>query len=211
MAKGILGKKLGMTQIFSESGTLVPVTVIEAGPCTVVQKKTVDSDGYEAVQLGFGEKRERLFNKPVKGHYEKAGSKPKRWLREFRVSNDDVLAQGSVGDEIKADIFAAGDKVDVSGKSRGKGFAGPIKRHGFSRGPMSHGSHYHRGPGSLGSIDAMRVFKGKKMAGRKGNERKTIQGLEVVKVDADRNLLLIKGSVPGAKGTLVVVRESVKA
>ncbi len=211
MAKGILGKKLGMTQIFSEDGALVPVTVIEAGPCTVVQKKTVDSDGYNAVQLGFGEKRERLFNKPAKGHFAKAGLKPRRYLREFRVNDNDELAQGNVGDEIKAAIFAAGDKVDVTGTSRGKGFAGPIKRHGFSRGPMSHGSHYHRGPGSLGSIDPMRVFKGKKMAGRKGNERKTIQGLEVVKVDTDRNLLLIKGSVPGAKGTLVVVRESVKA
>ncbi len=211
MAKGILGKKLGMTQIFSEDGALVPVTVIEAGPCTVVQKKTVDSDGYNAVQLGFGEKRERLFNKPTKGHFAKAGSGPRRYLREFRVNDDDELAKGSVGDEIDAAIFAAGDKVDVTGTSRGKGFAGPIKRHGYSRGPMTHGSHYHRGPGSLGAVDAARVFKGKKMAGRKGNQRKTIQGLEVVKVDTDRNLMLIKGSVPGAKGTLVVVRESVKA
>ncbi len=211
MAKGILGKKLGMTQIFNEEGALVPVTVIEAGPCTVVQKKTVDNDGYSAVQLGFGTKRERLFNKPSKGHFDKAGVKPRRYLREFRVTEEDDLAQGSIGDEVKATIFAAGDKVDITGTSRGKGFAGPIKRHGFSRGPMSHGSHYHRGAGALGSIDPMRVFKGKKMAGRKGGNRTTIQGLEVIKVDDDRNLLLIKGSVPGAKGTLVIVNESVKA
>ncbi len=211
MAKGILGKKLGMTQIFNEEGALVPVTVIEAGPCTVVQKKTVDNDGYSAVQLGFGTKRERLFNKPSKGHFDKAGVKPRRYLREFRVTEEDDLAQGSIGDEVKATIFSAGDRVDITGTSRGKGFAGPIKRHGFSRGPMSHGSHYHRGAGALGSIDPMRVFKGKKMAGRKGGNRTTIQGLEVIKVDDDRNLLLIKGSVPGAKGTLVIVNESVKA
>lgn len=210
MVKGILGKKLGMTQIFSEEGTLIPVTVIEAGPCIVVQKKTIESDGYNSIQLGYGEKRENLFNKPLKGHYDKANVKPQRYLREFKVSEADDLASLNVGDEVKADIFAEGDKVDVTGTSKGKGYQGPIKRHGFSRGPMTHGSHYHRGVGSLGSVDASKVFKGRKMAGRMGGERRTIQALEIVKVDLERNLLLIKGAVPGVKGSMVTVRNTVK-
>ncbi len=210
MAKGILGKKLGMTQIFNEQGSLIPVTVIEAGPCTVVQRKTVDSDGYGAVQLGFGEKRERLFNKPLKGHFAKANVQPLRVLREIRVNDSEDFAGLNVGDQVKADVFAEGDKVDVTGVSKGKGYQGPIKRHGFHRGPMSHGSKYHRGPGSLGGVDAARVFKGRKLAGRMGGDRRTTQGLEVVKVDLERNLLLIKGAVPGVKGSMVMVRNTVK-
>lgn len=211
MAKGILGKKLGMTQIFTEEGFLIPVTVIEAGPCTVVQKKTAETDNYAAVQLGFGEKRERLFNKPLKGHFAKADAKPTRFLREFRVEESDELSGLNVGDEVKVDIFAEGEKVDVTGTSRGKGFQGVIKQYGFHRGPMSHGSHYHRGVGSLGSVDPARVFKGRRLPGRMGGRRRTTQGLEVVKVDTERNLLLVKGAVPGAKGTLVMVKNSFKA
>ena len=162
MAKGILGKKLGMTQIFDEQGALIPVTVIEAGPCTVVQKKTMETDGYEAVQLGFGEKREKLFNKPLKGHFAKAGVKPMRYLKEFRLDKTDELSSLNVGDEVKVDIFSEGEKVDVTGVTKGKGYQGPIKRHGFARGPMSHGSKYHRGIGSLNSVDPARVFKGRK-------------------------------------------------
>ncbi len=210
MAKGILGKKLGMTQIFNEQGALVPVTVIEAGPCTVVQKKTVETDNYNAVQLGFGEKRERLFNKPQKGHFAKANVTPTRYLREFRVAENDDFADLNVGDVVKVDIFQEGEKVDVTGTSRGKGFQGVIKRHNFGRGPMSHGSRYHRRVGSLGAVDPARVFKGRKLPGRMGGKRTTIQGLEVVKVDLERNILLVKGSVPGAKGTLVIVKESKK-
>ncbi len=206
---GILGKKIGMTQIFSEAGALIPVTVIEAGPCIVVQKKTVENEGYNSIQLGFGEKRERLFNKPLKGHFAKANVKPKRYLREFRVE-DDKFAALNVGDEVKVDIFSEGQKVDVIGVTKGKGYQGPIRRHGFRRGPMSHGSRYHRGVGSLGSVDPARVFKGRKMAGRMGGNRRTIQALEVVKVDLERNLLLIKGAVPGAKGSLVTVHNTVK-
>jgi large subunit ribosomal protein L3 len=163
MPKGILGKKIGMTQVFTEKGLAIPVTVIEAGPCVVVQKKTVESDGYQAIQLGFGEKRERLFNKPIKGHYAKNNIRPRRYLREIRVEDVDAY---QVGQEIKADIFAAGEKVDVVGTSKGKGFAGGIKRHGFHRGPMSHGSKYHRGAGSLGAKGPARVFKGRKLPGR---------------------------------------------
>lgn len=210
MAKGILGKKLGMTQIFNEEGSLIPVTVIEAGPCTVVQKKTTESDGYNSVQLGFGEKRERLFNKPLKGHFAKVNIQPKRYLKEIRVEEKDELAALSVGDQVKADIFSEGEKVDVTGITKGKGYQGPIKRHGFHRGPMSHGSKYHRGIGSLGSVDPARVFKGRKMAGRMGGNRRTIQALEIVKVDLERNLLLIKGAVPGVKGSLVMVHNTVK-
>ena len=210
MAKGILGKKLGMTQIFNEQGSLIPVTVIEAGPCTVVQKKTVDNDGYDAVQLGFGEKRERLFNKPTKGHFAKADLKPLRYLREVRMRESEDFASLNVGDQVKADVFTDGDKVDVTGISKGKGFQGVIKRHGFHRGPMSHGSHNHRSPGSIGAVDAARVFKGKKLPGRMGGKQRTTQGLEVVKVDLERNLLLIKGAVPGVKGSLVMVRNTVK-
>lgn len=210
MAKGILGKKLGMTQIFDEQGTLIPVTVIEAGPCTVVQKKTAEKDGYEAVQLGFGEKRERLFNKPLKGHFDKAGVKPRRYLKEFRLDQADELSSLNVGDEVKVDIFTEGEKVDITGITKGKGYQGPIKRHGFARGPMSHGSKYHRGIGSLNSVDPARVFKGRKMAGRMGGVKRTVQNLEIVKVDSERNLLLVRGAVPGVKGSLVTVRSTAK-
>lgn len=211
MAKGILGKKLGMTQIFDADGALIPVTVIEAGPCTVVQKKTEDTDGYNALQLGFGDKRAKLVNKPEKGHFDKAGVSAKRHVRELRLRGDEELASLSVGDNVSVDVFAAGERVDVTGISRGKGFQGSIKRHGFSRGPMAHGSHYHRGPGSLNSVDAARVFKGRKLPGRMGGKRRTVLSLEVIKVDSERNLLLVKGAVPGAKGSFVEVRESVRA
>ena len=197
-----------MTQVFTEKGLAIPVTVIEAGPCVVVQKKTVESDGYQAIQLGFGEKRERLFNKPIKGHYAKNNIRPRRYLREIRVEDVDAY---QVGQEIKADIFAAGEKVDVVGTSKGKGFAGGIKRHGFHRGPMSHGSKYHRGAGSLGAKGPARVFKGRKLPGHLGAERVTVQNLEIIKVDADRNLLAVKGAIPGPKGGLVLVKPSVKS
>ncbi|MHB8984486.1 MAG: 50S ribosomal protein L3 [Eubacteriales bacterium] len=208
MPKGILGKKVGMTQIFTDTGLAVPVTIIEAGPCVVVQKKTPEKDGYSAIQVGFGEKRERLFNKPQKGHFTRAGVKPLRFLREFRVEN---VENYQVGQEIKADVFAEGEKVDVVGKSKGKGFAGGIKRHGFHRGPMAHGSKYHRRPGSLGAKGPARVYKGRKLPGHLGNERVTIQNLEVVKIDAGRNLLAVKGAVPGPRGSLVVVKETAKS
>lgn len=208
MAKAILGKKLGMTQIFTADGKVTPVTVIEAGPCVVVQRKSTAHDGYEAIQVGFGKKRERLFTKAEKGHFEKAGVKPMRFLREFRVESSEQFA---VGQEIKADVFATGDKIDVTGKSKGKGFAGVIKRHGFARGGMSHGSMYHRRVGSLGATDPARVFKGRKLPGRMGGDRVTIQGLTVAGIDIDRNLILVRGAVPGTRGGLVVVRETVKA
>lgn len=208
MAKAILGMKLGMTQIFTADGKVTPVTVIEAGPCVVVQRKSTAHDGYEAIQVGFGKKRERLFSKPERGHFEKAGVKPMRYLREFRVESSEQFA---VGQEIKADLFATGDKIDVTGKSKGKGFAGVIKRHGFARGGMSHGSTYHRRVGSLGATDPARVFKGRKLPGRMGGDRVTIQGLTVAGIDMDRNLILVRGAVPGTRGGLVVVRESVKA
>lgn len=208
MPKAILGKKVGMTQIFTDEGIAVPVTVIEAGPCTVAQKKTIDKDGYNAIQLGFGEKRENLFNKPMKGHFEKAGIKPKRFLREVRV--DDIDAY-EVGQEIKADIFTPGEKVDVVGTSKGRGFAGSIKRHGFHRGPMAHGSKYHRGSGSLAAKGPAKVFKGRKLPGHYGAERVTIQNLEVVRADAGQNLLAVKGAIPGPRGGLVMVKQSIKA
>ena len=211
MAKGILGKKLGMTQIFSAEGLLIPVTVIEAGPCTVVQKKTMENDQYLAVQLGFGDRRERLFNKPERGHFAKADVKPRRYLREIRFNADDDFANLNVGDAVDVSIFSEGEKVDVTATSKGKGFQGSIKRHNQARGPMTHGSHYHRGVGSLNSVDPSRVFKGRKLPGRMGGERVTTQNLEIVKVDQDRNLLLVKGSVPGVKGSLVVVKNAVKA
>jgi len=211
MAKGILGKKLGMTQIFNADGLLIPVTVIEAGPCTVVQKKTLENDSYLAVQLGFGERRERLFNKPERGHFAKAGVAPKRYLREFRFSTDDDFAQLEVGDSVDVSIFSEGEMVDITGISKGKGTQGSIKRHNQGRGPMSHGSHYHRGVGSLNSVNPARVFKGRKLPGRMGGDRVTVQNLEIIKVDTDRNLLLVKGSVPGVKGSLVVIRDAVKA
>lgn len=207
MPKGILGRKIGMTQIFTNKGLAIPVTVIEAGPCIVVQKKTIDKDGYDAIQIGFGEKRERLFPKPLKGHYTRAGVRPLRFLRELRV--EDAQAY-QVGQEIKADIFAQGDKIDVVGTSKGQGFAGAIKRHGFHRGPMAHGSKYHRRPGSLGAKGPARVFKGRKLPGHMGAERVTVQNLEVIKVDNDRNLLAVKGAIPGPKGGLVMVKPSTK-
>ena len=208
MEKAILGTKIGMTQIFGEGGVVIPVTVVMAGPCVVTQKKTVETDGYEAVQVGFGDVKEKHLNKPQLGHFKKADTANKKYVREFRLDDCESL---NVGDEIKADIFAAGDKVDVSGISKGKGFAGPMK-HGLHRGPMTHGSHYHRGPGSLGACsDPSRVFKGKKMPGHYGVVKVTIQNLDLVKIDKERNLLLVKGSIPGPKGGLVVVRNAVKA
>lgn len=210
MPKGVIGRKLGMTQVFTEDGQLVPVTVIEVTPNVVVQKKTAATDGYEAVQLGAGEKREKLINKPLKGHLQKAGVKSVRRLREFRCEDAPIMQQLNVGDTIGPDIFSEGEKVDVTGITKGKGFAGVIKRYGFNRGPMGHGSMYHRRVGSLGATDPARVFKGRRMPGRMGGERRTIQGLKVVKVDPERNLLLVKGGVPGVRGAWVTVRESVK-
>lgn len=206
--KAILGKKIGMTQMFSPEGKAVPVTVIEAGPCVVVQTKTTDNDGYEAIQVGFDEIKETRANKPQKGHFAKANVKPMRYLREFRVEN---AAEYQLGQELKADIFAVGDAVDVTGTSKGKGFQGPIKRHGQSRGPMAHGSKYHRRTGSLGAMGNNRVFIGHKLPGRMGNDKVTVQNLEVVKVDAERNLILVKGAIPGAKKSLVTIKTSVKA
>ncbi|MHB1653530.1 MAG: 50S ribosomal protein L3 [Desulfitobacteriaceae bacterium] len=208
MSKGILCKKVGMTQVFIENGKLIPVTVLEAGPCYVVQKKTVATNGYNAIQMGFGEKRERLANKPEKGHFQKASLKPLRHIREIKVSDIEAY---QVGQEIKADLFAVGERVDVVGTSRGKGFAGMIKRHGASRGPMKHGSKYHRRTGSLGAKGPARVFKGRKLPGRMGGERVTVQNLEIVRVDADKNMILIKGAVPGAKKGLLILKPSVKA
>ena len=210
MQKGIIGKKLGMTQLFDENGKVVPVTVIEAGPCTVVQKKTVESDGYEAVQLGFGEVSAKKVNKAAKGHFDKADVAPKRTLREFRL--DDISGM-NVGDILKADVFTAGDKVDVIGTSKGKGYAGTIKRWNFGRLKETHGTGpVHRHGGSLGACSTpSRVFKGKKMAGHLGNERVTVQNLSVVKVDAEKNIIAVKGAVPGPKGGIVVLFDSVKA
>lgn len=208
MQKGILGKKLGMTQVFAADGKIIPVTVVEAGPCVVVQKKTTATDGYNAVQVGFDTIKENRVNKPTQGHFAKHNVKVTRYLREFRFDNIDAF---NVGDEIKVDIFAEGDLVDVTGISRGKGYAGGIKRWNFRRGPEAHGSKYHRAPGSLGQRDWARVPKGRKLPGHLGTERVTVQGLRVVRVDSERNLVLIKGAVPGAKGSLVTIRESVKA
>ena len=208
MKKAILGKKIGMTQIFDEKGKVIPVTAIEVGPCTVVQIKTVDNDGYQAVKLGFGEVKESKLTKPKKGEFKKASLTPKKHLREFRL--DEISY--NVGDEIKADIFAAGDSVDITGTSKGKGFQGVIKRHGQSRGPMGHGSMYHRRPGSMGSTSTPgRVFKGKKLPGHMGSQTITIQNLEVVRVDLDKNVILVKGSVPGAKGAILKLKTSVKS
>ncbi|MCM3086909.1 50S ribosomal protein L3 [Bhargavaea ginsengi] len=207
MTKGILGRKVGMTQVFAENGDLIPVTVIEAAPNVVLQKKTAETDGYAAVQLGFDDKREKLANKPEKGRAAKAETAPKRFVREFRGED---TADYEVGQEVNVEIFAAGDFVDITGVTKGKGFQGVIKRHGHSRGPMSHGSHFHRAPGSLGPVDPARVFKGMKSPGRMGSDTVTIQNLEIVKVDAERNLLLVKGNVPGARKSLVKVRASLK-
>jgi large subunit ribosomal protein L3 len=208
MTKGILGRKLGMTQVFGENGVVIPVTVIEAGPCVVLQKKDVETDGYEAVQIGFSDKKEHRSNKPELGHAKKANTAPKRFIKEIRGVN---TSEYEVGQEVRADLFEVGEIVDVTGISKGKGFQGSIKRHGHSRGPMSHGSRYHRGPGSLGAVDPARVFKGMKLPGRMGGDRITIQGLEIVKVDAERNLLLVKGSIPGAKNSYVTIKTSVKS
>ncbi|KYD20721.1 MAG: 50S ribosomal protein L3 [Caldibacillus debilis] len=208
MTKGILGRKIGMTQVFAENGDVIPVTVIEATPNVVLQKKTLENDGYEAIQLGFEDKPERLANKPEKGHAAKANTAPKRFISEIRGVN---LDEYEVGQEIKVDIFAPGNKVDVTGISKGKGFQGAIKRHGQSRGPMSHGSRYHRRPGSMGSIAPNRVFKSKELPGRMGGQQVTIQNLEIVKVDPERNLLLIKGNVPGPRKAVVKIKSAVKA
>ena len=209
MKKAILATKVGMTQIFNENGALVPVTVLQAGPCVVTQVKTEENDGYKAVQVGFVDKREKLVSKPVKGHFDKAGVAYKRFVREFRLDNAEEY---SVKDEIKADIFAAGDKIDATAVSKGKGFQGAIKRHGQSRGPMAHGSKFHRHAGSNGACsDPSKVFKGKKMPGHMGSKRVTVQNLEVVKVDAENNLILVKGAVPGPKKSLVTIKETVKA
>lgn len=208
MKKAILGKKIGMTQIFDENGKAIPVTAIEAGPCTVIQIKTVDNDGYQAVKLGFGEVKENKLTKPKKGEFAKTNITPKKHLREFRLEEISY----NVGDEIKADIFAAGDAVDITGTSKGKGFQGVIKRHGQSRGPMGHGSMYHRRPGSMGSTSTPgRVFKGKRLPGHMGANTITIQNLEVVAVDLDKNVILVKGSVPGVNGAILKIRQSVKA
>ena len=209
MKKGILATKVGMTQIFNEDGVLTPVTVLLAGPCVVTQVKTAENDGYKAVQVGFVDKRAKLVSKPLKGHFDKAGVSYKRYVREFKFEN---ASEYSVKDEIKADIFATGDKIDVTAISKGKGFQGAIKRHGQSRGPMAHGSKFHRHAGSNGSCsDPSKVFKGKKMPGQMGNKRVTIQNLEIVKIDAENNLILVKGAVPGPKKSLVTIKETVKA
>ena len=209
MKKAILATKVGMTQIFNEDGLLIPVTVLQAGPCVVTQVKTEDNDGYAAVQVGFGQIREKLVNKPEKGHFEKAGVDVKRFLKEFKFDN---AAEYEVGQEIKVDIFAAGDHIDATAISKGKGFQGAIKRHGQSRGPMTHGSKYHRHAGSNGAAsDPSKVAKGKKMPGQMGNVQVTVQNLEIVRVDTENNLLLVKGAVPGPKKSLVTIKESVKS
>ena len=209
MKKAILATKVGMTQIFNEDGVLTPVTVLQAGPCVVTQIKTVENDGYSAVQVGFVDKRENLVNKPMKGQFDKAGVSCKRFVREFKFENAEEYA---VAQEIKADIFAAGDKIDATAISKGKGFQGAIKRFGQHRGPMAHGSKFHRHQGSNGACsDPSKVFKGKGMPGHMGNKRVTIQNLEVVRVDAENNLILVKGAVPGPKKSLVTVKETVKS
>ena len=209
MEKAIIGKKIGMTQIFDEKGLVIPVTVIEAGPCIVAQVKTIETDGYNAIQLGYGDVKENRINRPEKGHFTKAKLALKKHLREFRVSE---VADVTVGNEIKADVFEVWDKIDVQGTTKGKGFQGVIKRHGQSRGPMGHGSMYHRRPGSMGSTSTPgRVFKGKKLPGHMGMETVTIQNLEVVRVDLDKNVILVKGSVPGNKGAILKIKDSVKS
>ena len=209
MKKAILATKVGMTQIFNEDGMLIPVTVLQAGPCVVTQVKTEENDGYTAVQVGFGDIREKLVNKPETGHFAKAGVAVKRFVKEFRFEN---AAEYEVGQEIKADIFAAGDHIDATAVSKGKGFQGAIKRHGQHRGPMAHGSKFHRHQGSNGACsDPSKVFKGKGMPGHMGSKQVTIQNLEIVRVDVENNLLLVKGAVPGPKKSLVTIKETVKA
>ena len=208
MTKGILGRKIGMTQLISETGELVPVTVIQAEPNVVLQKRTMENDGYEAIQLGFQDLKESRTNKAEKGHAEKAKTTPKRYVREIRNAN---LGEYEVGQEVGVDVFEAGDQIDVTGTTKGKGFQGSIKRHNQARGPMSHGSHFHRSPGALGSVDPMRVFKGRPLPGQMGGNQVTIQSLEIVSVDTERNLLLVKGNVPGTKKSFVKVTSAVKA
>ena len=206
--KGILGRKVGMTQVFTEQGEVIPVTVVEAGPVVITQVKTIENDGYNAVQVGFVDAKEKSLNKPQKGHLAAANTL-KKHLKEFRVESVDAY---TVGQELKADVFAAGEMIDVTGISKGKGFQGPIKRHGQSRGPESHGSRYHRRPGSMGACSYPgRVFKNKKLAGHMGSVKVTVQNLEVVRVDADKNFILVKGAIPGAKGSIVTIKEAVKA
>ncbi|MBQ3553885.1 MAG: 50S ribosomal protein L3 [Clostridia bacterium] len=208
MKKAILGKKLGMTQLFDENGVLIPVTVIEAGPCRVTQKKTDENDGYTAVQLGFDEKKEKHTTKPMQGHFKKAGTAYMKYLKEFKLEG---AADMNVGDEVKADVFAEGEIIDVTGITKGKGYAGTIKRWGTHRGPMTHGSGYHRGPGSMGACSTpSRVMKGKHLAGHLGVEKVTIQNLTVIKVDAEKNIIAVKGAVPGPKGGMVIIKDSVK-
>ena len=210
MAKGILGKKLGMTQIFEADGKLIPVTVVEAGPCVVLQNKTEETDGYNAVQIGFGDIKEKHVTKPMKGHFDKAGVAPVKYVKELRL---EAASEYKVGDKILADIFAAGELIDASGISRGKGFAGTIKRHNFARGPMKHGSKSHREPGSMGPMHSGpggRVIKGKKLPGRMGGANVTVQRLTIARVDVERNLILVKGSIPGANGSCVVLKATVK-
>ena len=209
MQKAIIARKVGMTQIFMEDGALVPVTVLQAGPCTVVQVKTVDNDGYSAVQIGFEDKKEKHTTQPLQGHFQKAGVTAKRVLKEFRLENAETF---EAGQEITADIFSVGDMIDVSGTSKGKGFQGNIKRHGQTRGPMAHGSKYHRRPGSMGQASSpSKVFKGKNLPGHMGAVKVTIQNLEVVRVDAEQNLILVKGAVPGPKKSILTIRDAVKA
>ena len=209
MKKALIGKKVGMTQIFDENGRIVPVTAIEVGPCTVTQIKTVEQDGYTAVQLGYGDVKESKLNKPEIGKFKKSNIAPKKYLKEVRLDSIEGI---KVGDELKADVFAEGDKVDIQGTSKGKGFQGVIKRWGQSRGPMGHGSMYHRRPGSMGSTSTPgRVYKGKRLPGHMGVQTVTIQNLAIVKVDTDKNVILVKGSVPGAKGSILKIKSSVKA
>lgn len=207
--KAILGKKIGMTQIFTEDGTVVPVTVVEAGPVSVIQKKTEEKDGYNAIQIGFKDIKESKVNKPKKGHFDKADVSYKKYLQEFRT--EDVNSY-EVGQEIKAEVFESGDRIDVTGISKGKGFQGVIKRHNQSTGPMAHGSHYHRSPGSMGAAsDPSKVFKGKKLPGHMGHKKITVPNLEVVRIDTEKNLLLIKGAVPGPRGGILTIKQSIKA
>ena len=208
MAKGILGRKIGMTQIFSAEGELIPVTVIDVTPNVILQKKTLETDGYQAVQLGYSDKPERLTNKPAMGHFSKANTNPKRFVKEIAGEEMHVF---EVGQEVKANIFSEGEMVDVTGISKGKGFQGGIKRHNFRTGPAAHGSGYHRGFGSLGSIDAGRIFKGRKMPGRMGGERVTVQNLMIEKIDLEKNVMLIRGNVPGAKNSYLIITNAVKA
>ena len=209
MKKGIIGKKLGMTQIFDENGLVIPVTVIEAGPCYVVQKKTTATDGYEAVQLGFEDLREKLVNKPMAGHFKKAGVSAKRHLKEFRLEN---AADMNVGDVVAADTFACGEKVDITGITKGRGFSGTVKRWNTHILRMTHGTGpIHRQAGSMGVIDPARIFKNKKMAGQYGNEQVTVQNLKIVKIDSEKNLIAVKGAIPGAKDGIVFIRDSIKA